>query len=168
MHERTHLSSAQNPSMESYPTQSKTQVFPLGWALLPLQLHLSCPSSCSFTVVLLVPQACYDFHVAAPSIPYLRFLLGSSLTHLRSLLGCHINGEAFRDYLTWRVTHILPLDQPHQHCLSPFADLFYCVANSYQLSSIHAHVFITCNWKLCTLHEGRGSFIHYCPAVSIP
>lgn len=88
--------------MDSCSTESKSPSLPSGWALLPLQLEQSHSASCPFTVVSLVassmlpPPSCCSFYC----LP--RFSISSSFTHLRPLLRCHTNSEAFLDYSTLR------------------------------------------------------------------
>lgn len=90
------------------------------------------------------------------------FQWASSPTHLRSLLGVHINIEAFLIFPTFS-----PYPTPTNSAYPALLVYFYAIATHHQLFCYTFICLIICIWKECTLHKGSGSFIHCCLAISI-
>lgn len=156
MYERAHLSSAQNSSMDSCPMQSKSPRFSMGLgpttsptsALPPfLLLIYSCllgPNKYTITFMLLLPL-----------FPIRDFQWAPSPTHLRSLLGGHINSEAFHIFPTFS-----PYPTPTNRAYPPMLVYFYAIATHHQLFCYSFTCLIIYIWKECTLDKGRSSFFH--------
>lgn len=79
-------------------------------------------------------QACFHLHPAVASIASPDFQ--SALPSLISGLCLDVTPTVRLSLTTPRegVTHILPLPQPHPHCLAPSADLFYSLPTYCQLT----------------------------------
>ena len=116
-----HLTQSKSPNLSNGlgPAPSPTSALP---SLPPTHSQLF---PCSH-------QACCHLHAAVPTVPSpgFQWALPSLISGLCSDVTSTVRTSLTTLHET--VTHILSLPQSHQHCLSPFADLFHCIATYYR------------------------------------